>query len=90
MKNGTRQTPSKMYPIVKKYLSRNGQTQKDFCLSEQIGISKFQYWLRHFHDAMNKDSVTSDSKFIELELCEENSATIFIKTKSGTEIRIPL
>ncbi len=90
MKNGTRQTPTEMYPIVKKYLSGNGQTQRNFCHTEQISVGKFQYWLRHFHDSMNHESVISHSKFIELDLCGENSAGIIIKTKSGTEIRIPL
>ena len=80
-----------MYALIEKYLSSKS-TQKQFCQKENIAVSTFSYWLRHYQ-RNNQDRRQLEGEFIPLHFTSENAAiaaqpTFAVEYPNGVVVRL--
>jgi len=84
--------PSEMFPLIEKYLDSN-LTQKQFCASQFLKNSVFQYWLKKYRQ--NSNTLLQSNDFVSLEIEPKsisdpsNAHTAILRFANGNELHFP-
>ena len=74
-----------MFPLVEEWQG-SGQTQKAFCVEQDISVSVFAYWLRRYRDQQgsSSDQVTG---FVPVHTAVSDSTALEVSLPSGAVLR---